>query len=76
MSSLSRKIITKKNLPENPPTFKVKMILVQEKELPKIDDEFAKSLGKFENLEALKTNLGKEWKWNRKKRMKKNGARK
>ncbi|OHB25212.1 MAG: hypothetical protein A2542_02315 [Parcubacteria group bacterium RIFOXYD2_FULL_52_8] len=28
-----------------------------EKELPPIDDEFAKSLGKFENLEELKTKL-------------------
>jgi len=37
--------------------FKVKMILVQEKELPKIDDEFAKSLGNFENLAAFKKNL-------------------
>ena len=25
--------------------------------MPKIDDEFAKSLGKFENLEKLKANL-------------------
>ena len=37
--------------------FKVKIALVQQKELPKIDDEFAKSLGKFEKLEKLKANL-------------------
>jgi trigger factor len=37
--------------------FKVKMSLVQEKDLPKIDDDFAKSLGKFENLEAFKKSI-------------------
>ncbi len=47
----------KKELAGQPATFKVRISLVQQKELPKIDDEFAKSLGKFENLEKLKTNL-------------------
>lgn len=40
-----------------PAHFKVKMSLVQEKELPALDDEFAKSLGQFENIEALKKSL-------------------
>ena len=47
----------KKELAGKPATFKVRVALVQQKELPKIDDEFAKSLGKFESLEKLKANL-------------------
>jgi len=46
-----------KGLAEKPARFKVKVNLVQEKELPEINNEFAKSLGKFENLEALKKSL-------------------
>lgn len=38
-------------------TFKVKMNSVQNTELPEINDLFAKSLGKFENLSALKKNI-------------------
>lgn len=37
--------------------FKVEMNLVQERELPKLNDEFARSLGKFENLESLKRSI-------------------
>ncbi len=37
--------------------FKVKMILVQERQVPKIDDEFAASLGKFKDLSELKKNI-------------------
>lgn len=37
--------------------FQVKMRLVQERQIPEINEEFAKSLGKFENLEALKKNV-------------------
>lgn len=37
--------------------FQVKINLVQEREVPQIDDEFAKSLGKFEKLEDLKKSL-------------------
>lgn len=37
--------------------FKVKMKLVQKRELSDINDEFAKSLGKFESLEELKNNI-------------------
>lgn len=36
---------------------KVKVVSVQNVELSEIDDEFAKSLGKFENLGALKKNV-------------------
>lgn len=37
--------------------FEVKMNLVQEPQMPELNDEFAKSLGKFDDLEALKTNI-------------------
>jgi trigger factor len=46
-----------KNLAGKPARFKVKMSLVQKKELPELSDEFAKSLGKFENLEDLKKSI-------------------
>lgn len=38
-------------------SFKVKMISVQNVELPEINDQFVKSLGKFENLASLKNNI-------------------
>ena len=37
--------------------FKVKILSVQKMELPEIDDEFAKQLGAFDSLEALKTSM-------------------
>jgi trigger factor len=37
--------------------FRVKMKSVQKMELPEINDEFARQLGKFENLNSLKENL-------------------
>lgn len=37
--------------------FKVKMKLVQERELPRLDDGFASSLGNLQNLEALKKSI-------------------
>jgi trigger factor len=37
--------------------FKVKVNLVQERDLPEINDEFAASLGKFENLEKFKSSI-------------------
>lgn len=46
-----------KSLAGKPAQFKVKVNLVQERQLPEINDEFAKGLGKFENLEALKKNF-------------------
>ena len=47
----------KKDLAGKPAKFKVKLNLVQERQTPEIDDAFAASLGKFENLEALKKNI-------------------
>jgi trigger factor len=46
-----------KDLAGKPAAFKVKMNLVQERQVPEVDDEFAKGLGSFENLEALKKNM-------------------
>jgi trigger factor len=46
-----------KNLAGKPAVFKVKMNLVQERELPEINDAFAKSLGNFADLNALKKQL-------------------
>jgi trigger factor len=46
-----------KDLAGKPAEFKVKMNLVQERQVPKVDDEFAKSLGKFENIADLKKNM-------------------
>jgi trigger factor len=46
-----------KNLAGQPATFKVELRLVQEREIPAVDDVFAQSLGTFTTLEALKTNM-------------------
>jgi len=46
-----------KNLAGKLVGFKVKVNLVQEAELPQLNDEFVKSLGKFENLDKLKQNI-------------------
>jgi trigger factor len=46
-----------KNLAGKSAVFRVRMKLVQERQMPEINDDFAKSLGKFENLEALKKNI-------------------
>lgn len=43
-----------KHLAGKPATFAVKMGVVQEREVPAIDDAFAQSLGKFETLDAVK----------------------
>lgn len=45
------------NLAGKESNFKVKMISVQKVELPEVNDEFAKSLGMFDTLVALKNNL-------------------
>lgn len=37
--------------------FEVKMTLIQEQQLPELDDDFAKSLGKFNSLAALKDSI-------------------
>ncbi len=39
--------------------FKVKVNLVQERQTPEINDEFASGIGKFKNLSELKENLSK-----------------
>lgn len=46
-----------KNLAGKPAQFKVKIKLVQEREVPAIDDEFAKSLGDFKDLKDLKDKI-------------------
>ena len=48
-----------KHLAGKPALFSVKVRVVQEREVPPIDDAFAKSLGKFESLENVKENLRK-----------------
>ncbi len=47
----------RKDLAGKPALFKVKMMSVQKMELAEINDEFAKTLGAFDNLVALKENL-------------------
>lgn len=47
----------KKDLAGKPATFKVKMNLVQERQMPEINDDFARSLGKFKSLDELKKNM-------------------
>jgi trigger factor len=46
-----------KNLAGKLIDFKVRMISVQKMELPEINNQFAKSLGRFENLENLKKSI-------------------
>jgi len=46
-----------KGLAGKPAVFKVKVNLVQERKTPEVSDEFARSLGKFENLEEFKKNI-------------------
>lgn len=46
-----------KNIAGKNLNFKIKMNLVQERQLPEINDEFVKSFGKFDSLEALKKNI-------------------
>jgi len=46
-----------KNLADKQLDFEVKINLVQQREIPKLTDEFAKSLGKFESLAQLKQSI-------------------
>lgn len=46
-----------KNLAGKKIGFRIKMISVQKMEFPEVNDQFAKSLGKFEDLDALKKNI-------------------
>ena len=48
---------SKKELAGKSAQFKVEIKLVQKVNLPEINDDFAKSLGKFENLDNLKNNI-------------------
>jgi len=50
---------SQENLAGKEINFKTKMLSVQKVELPQIDDQFAKSLGNFENLNSLKENITK-----------------
>lgn len=45
------------HLAGKPAQFKVKVNLVQERQLPKVDDEFAKGIGKFKTLKELRANI-------------------
>jgi trigger factor len=47
----------KKELAGQPVDFEAKMNLVQEAQIPELNDEFAKTLGAFADLAALKTNI-------------------
>jgi len=40
-----------------PADFEVKVLVVQEQQIPELDDAFAASLGKFENIEKLRENI-------------------
>jgi len=46
-----------KNLAGQKAHFKIKMKLVQKREIPEVNDNFAKSLGEFKNIEELKKNI-------------------
>jgi trigger factor len=47
----------KKDLAGKPAVFRVKMNLIQERQTPEVNDDFAKSLGKFSDLAALRKNM-------------------
>ncbi len=44
---------------DNQTTFKVKVKSIQKMDLPEVNDQFAKNLGKFDNLATLKDNVKK-----------------
>ncbi|MBW6440497.1 trigger factor [Patescibacteria group bacterium] len=48
---------SKKELAGKSADFKVEIKIVQKVELPKLDDDFAKSLGKFENIDQVKKSV-------------------
>ena len=45
------------NLAGKKANFKVRMNLVQERQIPEVNDEFAKSLGNFDSLKSFKENM-------------------
>lgn len=46
-----------KELAGKPAVFKVKLHEIKKKELPKIDDEFAKDVSEFDTLDELKNSI-------------------
>jgi len=58
----------KKELAGKSARFKVKMNLVQKKELPEINDDFAKSFGNFDNLEKLRQSINQGMEMEKKKK--------
>lgn len=46
-----------KHLAGKPAEFRVKVVLVQAREIPALDDAFAQSLGNFETMEKLRANI-------------------
>lgn len=61
-----------KHLASQKAQFKVKIKLVQERQVPEINDDFAGGIGKFKNLEELKKNIreGIEHEWQHRKEQK------
>jgi trigger factor len=47
----------KKELAGKPASFKVTIKIIQEKDLPEVNDDFAKGLGNFDNLDKLKASI-------------------
>ncbi len=60
----------KKELAGKPARFKVKMKLLQEKELPELNDDFAKGIGNFESLEKLRISIKEGLEMEKKKKKK------
>lgn len=59
-----------KNIAEKMVSFKVKINNIQKRELPEINDEFAKTLGNFENLATLEKNIADGLKFEKEKKEK------
>jgi len=49
-----------KNIAGKEITYKIKVLEIKEKELPELNDDFAKKLGNYQNLEELKEEIRKE----------------
>ncbi len=55
-----RRSIRKKSLAGKPAVFKVKLHEIKKRELPEIDDEFAKDVSEFDTLNELKEDIKKK----------------
>lgn len=55
-----REVTFERTLEEEEKTFRVKVETVRERELPELDDEFAKGLGDFESFSALEEQVTKQ----------------